>query len=159
MKQLPCTIIAVSIGEADTRREPLGHQAMEVTGECPGWDNTCAHPDEGLVEKWETYTFKAERYITRKHTSAREVTNLVDREQGSTCQTSKQFWQATARADAHSGFHCRAATLLCRRCFSVGVVALKVQKRLRFQSTARLYEDDMNSGFALLWWDQRFFLV
>lgn len=33
MKQLPYTIIAVSIGEADTRRDPLGDQAMEVTGE------------------------------------------------------------------------------------------------------------------------------
>lgn len=27
------TIIAVSIGEADTRRDPLGDQAIEVTGE------------------------------------------------------------------------------------------------------------------------------
>lgn len=52
-------------------------------------------------------------------------TYRVDSEQGSTCQTSKQFWHATARADAHSGFHCTAATLLCRRCFSVGVVALR----------------------------------
>lgn len=42
------TIIAVSIGDADTRREPLGDQAMEVTGEWPGWDKTCAQPDEGL---------------------------------------------------------------------------------------------------------------
>lgn len=33
MKQLPCTIIAVSTGEADKRRDPLGDQAMEVTGE------------------------------------------------------------------------------------------------------------------------------
>lgn len=51
-------------------------------------------------------------------------TDLVDSEQGSTCQTSRQFWQATASADAHSGFHCTAATLRCRRCLSVGVVAL-----------------------------------
>lgn len=48
MKRLPCTIIAVSIGEADTRRDPLGDQAMEVTGEWPGWDKTWAQPDEGL---------------------------------------------------------------------------------------------------------------
>lgn len=36
VKRLPRTIIAVSIGEADTRRDPLGDQAMEVTGEWPG---------------------------------------------------------------------------------------------------------------------------
>lgn len=42
------TIIAVSIGEADKSREPLGDQAMDVTGEWPGWDRTWAQPDEGL---------------------------------------------------------------------------------------------------------------
>lgn len=51
--------------------------------------------------------------------------HLVDSEQGSTCQTNKQFWQATARAEAHSGFHCTAAMFLCSRCFRVGVVALR----------------------------------
>lgn len=50
--------------------------------------------------------------------------HLVDSEQGSTCHTNKQLWQATARAEAHSGFHCTAAMFLCSRCFSVGVVAL-----------------------------------
>lgn len=33
MKKLPRTIMAVSMGEADKRRDPLGDQAMEVTGE------------------------------------------------------------------------------------------------------------------------------
>lgn len=42
------TIIAVSTGEADTSREPEGDQAMEVTGEWPGWVNTWAQPEEGL---------------------------------------------------------------------------------------------------------------
>lgn len=32
-KQLPRTIMEVSSGEADTRRDPLGDQAMDVTGE------------------------------------------------------------------------------------------------------------------------------
>lgn len=42
------TIMAVSIGDADTRREPLGDQAMEVTGEWPGCERTWAQPEEGL---------------------------------------------------------------------------------------------------------------
>lgn len=62
--------------------------------------------------------------------------HLVDSEQGSTCQTNKQFWQATARAEAHSGFHCTAAMFLCSRCFRVGVVALigitKEQSQLKY---------------------------
>lgn len=66
-------------------------------------------------------------------------TNLVDSEQGSTCQTSRQFWQATARADAHRGFHCTAATLRCRRCFSVGAVALR----------------DRSAPLQSLWWSRR----
>lgn len=48
MKQQPHTIIAVSTGEADTRRDPFGDQAMEATGEWPGRERTCAQPDEGL---------------------------------------------------------------------------------------------------------------
>lgn len=51
--------------------------------------------------------------------------HLVDSEHGSTCQTNKQLWQATARAEAHSGFHCSAAMFLCSRCLRVGVVALR----------------------------------
>lgn len=62
----PCTIIAVSMGEADTRREPLGDQAMEVTGEWPGWDKTCAHPDEGLFKRR-----KSDRYRAFHHNVAR----------------------------------------------------------------------------------------
>lgn len=42
------TIMAVSIGDADTRSEPLGDQAMEVTGEWPGCERTWAQPEEGL---------------------------------------------------------------------------------------------------------------
>lgn len=57
------------------------------------------------------------------------MTYLVDSEQGSTCHTSRQFWQATARSDAHRGFHCSAATFFCRRCFRVGVMALNREQR------------------------------
>lgn len=59
---------------------------------------------------------------------------LVEREQGSTCHTSTQFWQATARAEAHSGFHCTAATFLWRRCFNVGVVALRGKRKRRIEA-------------------------
>lgn len=45
------TIIVVSIGEADKSRDPLGDQAMEVTGEWPGWVRTWAQPDEGLQDQ------------------------------------------------------------------------------------------------------------
>lgn len=130
--------MAVSIGDADTRREPLGDQAMEVTGEWPGCDRTWAQPEEGLYRvqerkcksTWARPTalvvsvdfglggrFGQNVFIATEH--------LVDSEQGSTCQTNKQFWQATARAEAHSGFHCTAAMFLCSRCLRVGVVALR----------------------------------
>lgn len=148
------TIIAVSIGEADTRRDPLGDQAIEVTGEWPGCERTWAQPEEGLqgckrgnTIQWfncrNAFVVSADLglwgrlgqnvFIVFEH--------LVDSEQGSTCQTNKQFWQATARAEAHSGFHCTAAMFLCSRCFRVGVVALigitKEQSQLKYWSAHR----------------------
>ena len=51
--------------------------------------------------------------------------HLVERDVGSRCHTRTQLWQATARMEAHSGFQATAATFLCRRCFSDGMVALR----------------------------------
>lgn len=53
----------------------------------------------------------------------------MEREVGSRCQTRTQLWQATARMEAHSGFQATAATFLCRRCFSEGMVALRKRRR------------------------------
>lgn len=54
------TIIVVSIGEADKSRDPLGDQAMEVTGEWPGWDRTWAQPDEGLQDQRKKCNFQSQ---------------------------------------------------------------------------------------------------
>lgn len=56
---------------------------------------------------------------------------LVDREVGSRCQTSTQLWQATARMEAHNGFHAIDATFLCKRCFRIGIVALEKRSRTK----------------------------
>ena len=53
----------------------------------------------------------------------------MEREVGSRCHTRTQLWQATARMEAQSGFQAMAATFLCRRCFSEGMVALPERRK------------------------------
>jgi len=69
------TIIALSVGDADTRMPSSGHQATLMTGEWPGVDNTWAQLADGLV--------------------ANDVGSIV--------QMRTQLWQAAASTEADVG--------------------------------------------------------